>query len=141
MSIAVNPYLMLLVFIVFLITLYLLTIWLYKPLIAFMDNRENCMKQDLQCVQDDSKEIVKIDREIKQIIENARLEAYKIITQATNEAKNTCETKITKKKAEASTKFEEFSNEIQVHKQKLKNDLLASMLDFENSLKLKISQI
>ncbi|PAF41859.1 FoF1 ATP synthase subunit B' [Helicobacter sp. 11S03491-1] len=141
MSITINPYLMLLVFIVFMITLYLLNIWLYRPLLTFMDNREASVKQDLQHIQDNTQEILEIEKEIKQILENARIQSSQIIEEATNEAKIAYEAKISKKKAESAVKIEEFFNELQVQKNDLKNQLLVKMEDFENSLKLKISQI
>lgn len=141
MSITVNPYLMLLVFIVFMISLYLLNIWLYKPIISFMDNREKTISDDLKHIQDNSYEIAQIDKEIKQIIENAHLESVQIIEEATNEAKIAYEAKINKKKAEANEKFEEFQNLLQNQRVELKSNLLSQMSEFKKSLKSKISQI
>ncbi|PAF49903.1 F0F1 ATP synthase subunit B' [Helicobacter sp. 12S02232-10] len=141
MTITVNPYLMILVFIVFIATLYCLNIWLYKPIFSFMDNRNASIAQDMQSIQNNMQETIEIDREIKQILENARLESLQIIEQATNEAKTAYEAKIMKKKTESLAKLEEFLSNLQIEKIDLKNQLLEKMPDFEKSLKLKISQI
>ncbi|PAF48431.1 F0F1 ATP synthase subunit B' [Helicobacter sp. 12S02634-8] len=141
MTITVNPYLMLLVFVVFLITLYLLNTWLYKPIFSFMDNRNSSITQDVESIHNNEQEIIEIDREIKQILENARLESVQIVEQANNEAKTAYEAKISKNKAETAAKFEEFLEGLQSQRSELKGRLLEQMPVFEESLKIKISQI
>ncbi|PAF44219.1 FoF1 ATP synthase subunit B' [Helicobacter sp. 11S02596-1] len=141
MTITVNPYLMFLVFVVFIITLYLLNIWLYKPIISFMDNRNASIDHDMQSIQNNTQETLEIDKEIKQILENARLESAQIVEQATSEAKIAYEAKIMKKKNESAVKFEEFLSKLQIQRNDLKGQLLEKMPDFQESLKLKISQI
>ncbi|PAF52735.1 FoF1 ATP synthase subunit B' [Helicobacter sp. 13S00477-4] len=141
MSITLNPYLMLLVFVVFIITLYLLNIWLYKPLLSFMDNRDLSIEQDMQSIQENNQETLKIDKEIRQTIENARLEALQIVEKATTDAKLAYETKMTKKKMECAAKIDEFLKGLQTQKNDLKKQLLAEIPEFEITLRKKISQI
>ncbi|MDO7252747.1 F0F1 ATP synthase subunit B' [Helicobacter cappadocius] len=141
MTITVNPYLMLLVFIVFLVSVFFLNTWLYRPLLSFMDKREASITQDLQHVQQSDQEIIRINEEIKQIIENARLESTQIIEQASNEAKLEYEAKIAKKKVEFASKLEDFFVELKKEESVLKDSLVAHISDFELSLKTKISQM
>lgn len=141
MTITVNPYLMLLVFVVFLVSVFLLNTWLYRPLLGFMEKREASIDQDLQFVQQSDQQINKINQEIKKILEDARLESYQIIEQATAEAKLEYETKIAKKKLESASKLDEFFVELQKEKSSLKSSVLSHMQDFESSLKTRISQI
>lgn len=141
MTITVNPYLMLLVFVVFLVSVFLLNTWLYRPLLGFMEKREASIDQDLQSVQQSDQEINKINQEIKQILEDARLQSSQIIEQATAEAKSEYEAKIAKKKLESTSKIDDFFVELEKEKSSLKSSVLSHMQDFESSLKTRISQI
>lgn len=141
MTITVNPYLMLLVFVVFLVSVFLLNTWLYRPLLRFMENREASIDEDLQSVQHSDQQINKINQEIKQILEDARLQSSQIIEQATAEAKSEYEAKIAKKKLESASKLDEFFAELSKEKSSLKSSLLLHMPEFESSLKTRISQI
>lgn len=141
MTITVNPYLMLLVFVVFLVSVFLLNTWLYRPLLGFMEKRETSIDQDLQSVQQSDQEINKINQEIKQILEDARLQSSQIIEQATAEAKSEYEAKIAKKKLESASKIDDFFVELEKEKSSLKSSVLSHMQDFESSLKTRISQI
>lgn len=141
MTITVNPYLMLLVFVVFLVSVFLLNTWLYRPLLGFMEKREASIDQDLQSVQQSDQEINKINQEIKQILEDARLQSSQIIEQATTEAKSDYEAKIAKKKLESASKIDDFFVELEKEKSSLKSSVLSHMQDFESSLKTRISQI
>ncbi|PAF53460.1 hypothetical protein BKH42_05920 [Helicobacter sp. 13S00482-2] len=141
MTITVNPYLMLLVFGVFLVTVFLLNIWLYKPLLRFMDRREASIAQDLEDIQQSDQEIIRIDEEIKQVIEDARVQSAQIIEQVSGEAKLEYETKIANKRIESASRLEDFFENLKKEESDLKKFLLLHMPDFESSLITKISQI
>ena len=91
MEISVNSNLMILVFCCFVLLLFFLNQWLYKPLLAFMNKRDEMIKKDLQNTQGNLQEITKIQDEINTIIGNAQKEAKEIIEQATAREKKLME--------------------------------------------------
>jgi len=142
MSITIpEPWLMLLVFVVFLLTMILLNSWLFKPLVGFMDERDRAIEQDLTSVNASNEEIKKIDEDIKNTLDKARAEANAIIEQATIEAKATYESKIAKKQAESNKKIEDFRKELMAQQVGLEKELLVYLPEFEQALKQKMNQI
>jgi len=72
---------------IFLVTLILLNIWLFQPLLSFMDRREAKLKDDLKAASNNNEEAQKYEQEIASIIERAKAEAAKIRKEALDEAK------------------------------------------------------
>ena len=74
MSITIpDPYLMSLVFVVFLITMILLNVWLFKPLIGFMDEREATLRKDLDLVSSSDTQVQEIQQQIIQAKSSKKL--------------------------------------------------------------------
>lgn len=141
MSITLNPYLMLLVFIVFMLLIYLLNQWLYKPMFTFMKNRDESIQRDLQSTQGHKNDISQIEKEISEILQQARKEAAQILDTATREAKATYESKINSKKMENEAKLAQYKEELQTQKAELRSDLIAQLPLFRETLKTKLKQI
>lgn len=142
MSITIpEPWLMLLVFVVFLTTMFLLNTWLFKPLIGFMDEREASLRKDLESVASDDSEAQEIQRKIQAIFTDAKAQAGKIIEQATLEAKAEYDTKIAKKQEELMAKMEEFRVALEQQKVQVKDELIADLGTFESVLRAKVQQI
>jgi len=72
---------------IFLVTLFLLNIWLFQPLLSFMDRREAKLKDDLKAASNNNEEAQKYEEEISSIIEKAKVEAANIRKVAQEEAK------------------------------------------------------
>jgi F-type H+-transporting ATPase subunit b len=83
---------------IFLITLVLLNMWLFKPLVKFMEDRDAKLAADKQSVSDNEKDTQKYEEEIASILDSAKAEANKIRQEALEsaklEAKKLIETKI-----------------------------------------------
>lgn len=141
MSITLNPYLMLLVFVTFILLIYLLNQWLFKPVMSFMSNRDSSIERDLSSTQNHRGDIQRIDEEIAQILSNARKEAAQILEAATKEAKATYEEKINAKKAENESKLTEYKKELQEQQTQLYNDLIEQLPVFKLALDSKLKQI
>lgn len=141
MSITLNPYLMLLVFITFILLIYLLNQWLFKPIISYMAERDNAIDRYVSNTQDYKNDIQHLDEESAQIISNARKEAAQILEIATREAKISYEEKINAKKAENESRLAEYKKELQEQKTQLYNDLLEQLPVFKLALDSKIKQI
>lgn len=141
MSLSVNPWLMLVVFAVFILSAYLLNRWLYKPLLTFIDNRNISIKSDLESVQNNSSEVAALDAEAARVLTQARSEANLIREKALESAKMISEQKVASKREELEKKKREFLNALTEEENALRSSLLAQMPLYRESLKAKISQL
>ena len=142
MSITIpDPYLMSLVFVVFLITMILLNVWLFKPLIGFMDEREATLRKDLDLVSSSDTQVQEIQQQIQDILSTAKNHSSEILQKATNDAKNLYEASMQKKQEELAKKLQDFRVNLDKQKEVSKKELLGSLGEFEDALKLKIKQL
>lgn len=141
MGISLNPQLMLLVFVLFIISIYLLNKWLYQPIFSFMDARDAMIKNDLDNASGNEGEIEAIKGEIESILDSARKEATAIKEKAILEAKAEYDKKIEALKAENEKDLANFLESMRVEKDNIKSALLAQLPDFQKSLNAKIKQI
>lgn len=142
MSITIpDPYLMLLVFVVFLLTMILLNVWLFKPLIGFMDEREAALRKDLDSISSSDTQVQEIQQQIQDILSDARARSSEILQKATSDAKSHYEANLQKKQEELAKKLQDFRANLEKQKEVSKKELLAHLGEFEDALKLKIKQL
>ena len=141
MSTEINWHLMALEFLVFMVTLYLLNIWLFRPLLNFMQKRDESIYQDLQEITDSANEVEQIEREIVQILDQARKEARSMIEKAQSDARALYESKMAKYRADNQNKIDEFLRDLNLQKAELKAQVLADKSSLQGALKAKIGQI
>lgn len=142
MSITIpDPWLMLLVFVVFIITMLLLNSWLFKPLIGFMDERENSLRKDMESAMSDDNEVWEIQEKIRAIFADAKAQASSIIESATIEAKAEYDEKMEKQANEVQGRIDSFRADLENQKNQAKQELLADLGVFETALKSKVQQI
>lgn len=142
MSITIpDPWLMLLVFVVFIITMFLLNTWLFKPLIGFMDERENSLRKDMESAVSDDNEVKEIQEKIRSVFADAKAQASRIIEDAIDSAKADYDARMEKKTSEIQAKLESFRADLESQKYQVRQELLADMVGFESALKGKIQQI
>lgn len=142
MSITIpDPWLMLLVFVVFIITMLLLNSWLFKPLIGFMDERENSLRKDMESAMSDDNEVREIQEKIRAIFADAKAQASSIIESATIEAKAEYDEKMEKQANEVQGRIDSFRADLENQKNQAKQELLADLGVFEMALKSKVQQI
>lgn len=142
MSITIpDPYLMLLVFVVFLLTMILLNVWLFKPLIGFMDEREATLRKDLDSISSSDAQVQEIQQQIQDILSDARARSSEILQKATSDAKSHYEANLQKKQEELAKKLQDFRANLDKQKEVSKKELLAHLGEFENALKIKIKQL
>ena len=137
----INPVLLGIVFVTFLITMFLLNKWLFKPLLTYMDNRDSSIKNDLNNIRSNSDEVVSLRLEADRIILEAKKEESKIKEKAHSDAKESAQVKIEAKRVELESKYSRFVKELQNEKLNLKNALLSQMPLYKESLKAKLSQL
>lgn len=142
MSITIpDPWLMLLVFVVFIITMFLLNTWLFKPLMGFMDERENSLRKDMESAVSDDNEVKEIQEKIRSVLADAKAQASRIIEDAIDNAKADYDARMEKKTNEIQARLESFRADLESQKYQVRQELLADMAGFESALKGKIQQI
>ena len=141
MNIGLNIELMLLVFCLFILCIFLLNQWLYKPILNFMDARDKMIKDDLESSNNNDIEIAEIKNKIDSILENAKKEAATIKEQAQLQAKDKYDKNIEEIKSNNEKEFVSFIDSLKEEKEELKKALLLQMPDFKNSLNAKLKQM
>ncbi|MDD3476987.1 MAG: F0F1 ATP synthase subunit B', partial [Sulfurimonas sp.] len=96
----INPILLVATLIVFLTLIAVLNSWLYNPLFAYMNKRDEDIKKDLEKVGFNDDEINELESKAKLITVNAKLEASALREKVIADAKELAESKIEAKSAE-----------------------------------------
>lgn len=141
MGVSVNEYLMLLVFVLFISSIYVLNRWLYQPILGFMDARDDMIKNDLANIDGNDSEVAHIDSEIQSILDTARKEASSIKESATLLAKEEYSKNIEQLKAENDKNLASFLESMQKERESLKSALLSQIPTFQESLNNKLKNI
>lgn len=137
----IDPLLMLLVFVVFVVLMYFLNEVLYKPLLSFMDNRDKSIKNDLESIRGNDREIANLQAEAESILAEARKEAGRIKEEAQDGARKLAEVQIEEKRMEFERKKSDYLNTLKSETDSLHESLRAQIPIFQESLKTKLSQL
>ncbi|MFP6099968.1 FoF1 ATP synthase subunit B' [Helicobacter pylori] len=139
MNISVNPYLMAVVFVVFVLLLWAMNVWVYRPLLAFMDNRQAEIKDSLAKIKTDNAQSVEIGHQIDVLLKEAAERRREIIAEAIQKATESYDAVIKQKENELNQEFEAFAKQLQNEKQVLKEQLQAQMPVFEDELNKRVA--
>lgn len=137
----INPLLLGLTLVVFLVLIALLNSWLYNPLLAYMQKRDDDIKKDLSEVGNNDDEIATLHAQADKIISDAKAEATVLREKVVSEAKELSESKIEAKRAELAEKFAVFTASLNEERESLNNALLSEVPLFKEAIKAKISKI
>ncbi|WP_263831939.1 FoF1 ATP synthase subunit B' [Sulfurospirillum oryzae] len=135
------PALLLVTGTVFLVLLILLNKTLYKPLLEFIDNRNNSINRDLENAGKNASDVVAYYKEVETILSEGKMEAAKIREAALNEAKEKAAKKVEQKKSDIEAQGVAFLKALESEKNEFKNGLLAQMPLFKESVSAKLSHI
>ncbi|GAA9315674.1 FoF1 ATP synthase subunit B' [Helicobacter pylori] len=139
MNISVNPYLMAVVFVVFVLLLWAMNVWVYRPLLAFMDNRQAEIKDSLAKIKTDNTQSVEIRHQIDALLKEAAEKRREMIAGAIQKAAESYDAVIKQKENELNQEFEAFAKQLQNEKQALKEQLQAQMPVFEDELNKRVA--
>ncbi|GAA9994762.1 F0F1 ATP synthase subunit B' [Helicobacter pylori] len=139
MNISVNPYLMAVVFVVFVLLLWAMNVWVYRPLLAFMDNRQAEIKDSLAKIKTDNVQSVEIRHQIDALLKEAAEKRREMIAEAIQKATESYDAVIKQKENEFNQEFEAFAKQLQNEKQILKEQLQVQMPVFENELNKRVA--
>ncbi|SFV56608.1 ATP synthase F0 sector subunit b' [hydrothermal vent metagenome] len=137
----INPLLLFSTLVVFLILIAVLNSWLYRPLLAFMQKRDEDIKLDLSKAGSNDSEIKELLEKAESIVMNAKLEAAALREKVIADAKELAQSRIEAKKAALASEYLEFEKSLEEKKEELKKELLADVPTYKDALKLKFSQI
>ena len=135
------PSLMIIVLLIFLFLLYQLTIKLYRPLLRFMDSREEAIASDLKSAQNLGGDAERLLKEAQAILDEAKAKATKLRQDAIEEFKAQNAEALAKKQKELEDEYSKFEEELTKRKEELKNSILSQMPLIKESLKAKFTQI
>ncbi|GAA9409820.1 FoF1 ATP synthase subunit B' [Helicobacter pylori] len=139
MNISVNPYLMAVVFVVFVLLLWAMNVWVYRPLLAFMDNRQAEIKDSLAKIKTDNTQSVEIRHQIDALLREAAEKRREMIAEAIQKATESYDAVIKQKENELNQEFEAFAKQLQNEKQILKEQLQVQMPVFEDELNKRVA--
>ena len=137
----INPLLLSITIVVFLILIAVLNSLLFKPLFTYMEERDASIKADQDRVGNNDDEIAALTAQAASIVNEAKLEAAAIREKVVAEAKELAESKIEAKRAELAKDKLEFEKSLAESREELKNTLLSQVPLYKEAVKAKFSQI
>ncbi len=127
------------VFVVFVLLLWAMNVWVYRPLLAFMDNRQAEIKDSLAKIKTDNAQSVEIGHQIDALLKEAAEKRREMIAEAIQKATESYDAVIKQKENELNQEFEAFAKQLQNEKQILKEQLQAQMPVFEDELNKRVA--
>ncbi len=127
------------VFVVFVLLLWAMNVWVYRPLLAFMDNRQAEIKDSLAKIKTDDTQSVEIRHQIDALLKEAAEKRREMIAEAIQKAAESYDAVIKQKENELNQEFEAFAKQLQNEKQILKEQLQVQMPVFENELNKRVA--
>ncbi len=133
--------LLLLTAVVFVGLIFLLNNWLYKPLLAFMQEREESIRRDLENANANEEGSQKLCEEAQAIIAQAKSEASAMKKEAVEKAKAEVQELIAAKRGELEKRYEKFLEELKKEEESVKSTLISQMPLFKEALKAKFNKL
>ncbi|TKX31904.1 FoF1 ATP synthase subunit B' [Campylobacter aviculae] len=135
-----HPSIMFATMAIFLAMIVILNTMLYKPLLKFMDERNDSIKNDENKVKENSQEMLNANDEVEAIYANTREEVYKIKQNAINAAKEEADQVIKSKKEELERKMSNFYIELENQKKEFQSSLFEHLPELKQALYNNIKQ-
>ncbi|EDM24427.1 ATPase [Caminibacter mediatlanticus] len=126
---------------IFFITMFFLKIWLFDPLVKFMDEREAKLKNEMELISKNTEETKEIEEEIKTILQLARDDARKTIENAKLKAKEEAEKLKAIKVREIEEAKEALREQLEVEKKKILSELLKDKDELKSLIENKLRTV
>ena len=137
----INIGVMLLIAAIFLVTMWLLKIWLFDPLVKFMDEREEKLKKELEMINQNTEETKEIEEEIKTILQLAREDEKRILDEARTKALEEAQRIKAIKQREIEEAKESLRIILEKEKEKILNELLKDKEEIKKLVENKIRNV
>ena len=122
----ISPYLVLISGATFLTMLFVLNTILYKPMISFMNDRDNSLSSNEGAIKACQEAIIANNNTHDEIIKNAGIKAEKLIHSKQQDALSKSEVKIQASKDDLESQYEVFLKELESAKSQLKTSISAN---------------
>ena len=127
--------------VVFLALIAILNSILYKPLLGFVDKRNQDVKNDEDSISKNTSDLSVFEVQVEQILSAARAEAGKIKQDALNAAKEAAGKITAEKRAELEVDYDAFVQNLKAQKNEFKAELMNSLPELRSTLKSKLARI
>ena len=127
--------------VVFLALIAILNSVLYKPLLGFVDKRNQDVKNDEDSISKNTSDLSVFEVQVEQILSAARAEAGKIKQDAINAATEAAGKITAEKRAELEVDYDAFVQNLQAQKNEFKVELMNSLPELRSALKSKLARI
>jgi F-type H+-transporting ATPase subunit b len=135
------PSLMGIVLLIFFFLLYQLNQKLYRPLIRFMDDRDQTIAKDLKAAKNLSSDSGDLQSRARENLERARNEAARMRQRAIESVRNENQKALEEKQRELEEEYLRFTTRLEKEREDLKTKILSQLPLIKESLKAKFSQI
>ncbi|MCX2683338.1 FoF1 ATP synthase subunit B' [Campylobacter sp. MIT 21-1685] len=126
---------------IFLAMIAILNSMLYKPLLQFMDERDDSIRNDENKVKENSQEMFDVNEELEKIHTDTRDEIHRIKQNAVNAAKEESEKILRNKKDELDRAMGSFYTELVAQKQELQEYLADHLSELRQLLENNMKRI
>ena len=133
--------LMLFVLFLFLTLLVLLNNMLFKPLLNYMDDRDNTISKNLKAAKSFGNNSDELNAKADENISNAKNEAATIRQKAIDAEKTIASQKVEAKQSELEKEYSKFAEQLNSEQESLKESLLLQVPQFKEHLKAKFSNL
>jgi F-type H+-transporting ATPase subunit b len=123
---------------IFLVTLILLKIWLFDPLVKFMDEREEKLKKSLEMINANSEDSKELEEEIQKVLAEAKKQAKAIRDEAREKALKEANEMKAKRLAEIEEAKVQLAKEIEAEKERILSELSGSKDEIRKLVENKI---
>ncbi len=137
----IYPLLLLFTAVTFLGLLIFLNKVMYRPLLGFMENRDEVIERDRKHASKNESDIGAYEDEAVAIISDAKAEIAKERSEQIAKVKEEISKQIEAKKSELDKEYEKFQNSLENEAKELKEALKAQMPLFKDGVKAKLNQL
>ncbi len=137
----INLPLVVLTAVIFLGLIAVLNSILYKPLLKFIDARNDAIKNDEESASKNTSDLGVYEVQIEQLIAAARSEAGKIKQEAINAAKDAAAKIVSEKRGVLEADYDAFIQNLNAQKSDFRADLQKKLPELQAALKAKLARI
>ena len=138
---SIDPQLFALTVVVFLTLIFVLNRVLYRPILSFIDRRNEMIAKDESDLRQRGDDAQAYKKEADEILNAARIDAAKFKDEAVAKATKEAGALVASQKAALESEFKAFLSELGAQTDELKSDLRARLPEFRNSLKTAVSRL
>ncbi|MDH5464734.1 MAG: F0F1 ATP synthase subunit B' [Thiovulaceae bacterium] len=137
----INPTLLGMTIVLFIVMIVFLNMWLYKPMLSYMESRDASIKNDLAAAGSTDTEVKGLNDQAQAIIEEAKAEAAALRAKVLEDAKTLAASKLEARRNELDSEYKSFEKDLEKERDTMKSSLLSQTPLFKEALKAKFSQI